>query len=501
MSCKDKEIVNPVDQITKPNCTFSSFSIDDVPCHFDKTTNTFYYSINKNTTELKGKINVLGSSIKIYINQEEVDNFSPYTFKDINVNQSVYLLFILCDGTELNYLLKFTNLPIIHLQFGDLFIFNEPKQAVPFRLHDPDYLAHGLEHPVFSSTIGIETRGGSAQIYPKKSYGLELWTDDSGSESFDASLLGMRNDDDWILDAMFIDKAKMRNRVSTDIWQDMTSLHYQVEEPTAQFGIKGKPVEVFVNDRYHGLYFFSERMDRKTLQLKKSEENEIKGLLYKASFWGEKIVKFETYFPSDPSADFWDGWEQKHPDPDDFIHWEPLDEFTDFVVNADNDYFNDEIGEKLLLDNVIDYFILLNLIRGDDNTGKNIYMARYKKSSKFFMVPWDMDATWGRDYLSLQTSTQDTLSNRLFNRLIENNTDNFRAQLKQRWFALRGDILRTENLKTYFEKYATTYQINNAFQRDAIRWERSDKISEEIIYINNWMDERLLFLDDFYLNL
>ena len=40
--------------------------------------------------------------------------------------------------------------------------------------------------------------------YPKKSYSVELWTDEEGVQKDKQSLLGMREDDDWILDGLCV---------------------------------------------------------------------------------------------------------------------------------------------------------------------------------------------------------------------------------------------------------------------------------------------------------
>ena len=46
------------------------------------------------------------------------------------------------------------------------------------------------------------------------------------------------------------------------------------------------------------------------------------------------------------------------------------------------------------LDNVIDHFIFINLVQGNDNTGKNMYICRYDDNYSLFFVPWDFPR-WG----------------------------------------------------------------------------------------------------------
>lgn len=94
---------------------------------------------------------------------------------------------------------------------------------------------------------------------------------DSGTK-----LLGLRDDGDWILDAMYIDHARMRNRLSTDLWIDMNKVPYLSKEPRAINGTRGYFVEVFLNNSYLGLYCLTERIDRKQLQLSKKRVSLIK---------------------------------------------------------------------------------------------------------------------------------------------------------------------------------------------------------------------------------
>lgn len=59
-----------------------------------------------------------------------------------------------------------------------------------------------------SHRIGIKVRGKTSAGYPKKSYSIEFV--DSTNIETDVQLIEMRSDDDWILDAMYIDQARMR---------------------------------------------------------------------------------------------------------------------------------------------------------------------------------------------------------------------------------------------------------------------------------------------------
>lgn len=132
--------------------------------------------------------------------------------------------------------------------------------------------------------IGIQYRGGWSQSLPKKSMEIEFWTDSTGTETVDHSLLGMRSDDDWNLQAMYNEPLRIRSKTSNDLWRMINTLHYQNQEPKAINGIRMKYVELFVNNEYRGLYCLGEKVDRKQLKLKKYNGN-IRGELYKGVSW------------------------------------------------------------------------------------------------------------------------------------------------------------------------------------------------------------------------
>lgn len=496
MACKPyakQDFVAP----TEENCTFSHLKIDGQICPFDQHTKTFMYPIKSAETELTFFVEWQGYAVRVFLNHEEVINHSDLNLSDIETNTLYQLEIVDCTGTIESYQLIFTNFPIIQINTNGILIQDEPKQAVELLLYDPYFTEHNLTEKVFKSIVGIETRGGSSQANAKRSYAIELWSNENGDSKIDFPLLGMRNDDDWILDALFIDKSKVRNRVSTDIWRDLYSLYYSDDEPDASAGTAAEHVEVFMDQRYHGLHNFTERLDRKLLQLKSSEPDEVEGLLYKAFWWGP-IVAFLNYYPADPLSETWDGWEQKYPDAEDFISWAALDSLSNFVVNSNDQNFNTHIHEWLHIPNVIDYFILINLIRGDDNVAKNIYAVRYKKGEPFFFVPWDMDATWGRDYLGNPLDAEIILTNGLFDRLLENNPNNYRLQLKQRWFSLRNGLLNNPEIKAYFNKHFIQFENSGAFERETDRWGFEYDLTTEKDYLENWIDERLVFLDEYF---
>ena len=98
--------------------------------------------------------------------------------------------------------------------------------------------------------IGIEIRGGSSQMFPKKSYGFETKTSD-WSEDLDVSLGGFPEEEDWILYGPYSDKSLIRNKLTFDL---SNSIGYKAS--------RVKFYNLFINNDYKGLYVLMEKIKR-----------------------------------------------------------------------------------------------------------------------------------------------------------------------------------------------------------------------------------------------
>ena len=492
------ETEQPTIEQPTEDCEFLTFKLDDVFCALDEATSTYYYAIPEKEMPFAPLVAVKDSLVEITINYQAITNFAINDLGNVSINQPLSLQFKNCEEVITNFQLVFTTLPIIQLSVPDgQVIRNEPKIEAKIRIQDPYYIVHGAEKAKFTSTIGIETRGGSTQGYEKKSYSLELKEEEDTSKEQSEPLLGMRDDDDWILDAMVIDDARMRNRASFDIWMDLEKLYYQSEEPKAKSGTVGELVEVFLNDEYRGVYTLTDRVDRKQLKLNKNKEAAVDGLLYKSVAWSDPVL-FKGVADFDNTNPLWQGWEQKYPDTDDVIFWDPLANFIQFVVESSDADFKAQIGDQLDLENAANYFLFLNLMRADDNRGKNIYLAKYQLSEPFFIVPWDLDATWGLFWDRSKVGVNIILTNNLFDRLIATNAGGFKDTLKSKWNEARTSLFTKDNLLTYFEKYRQPLEESGAYQREHQRWEIPTTLPKEMEYLDNWIGERLRYLNDYF---
>ena len=342
---------------------------------------------------------------------------------------------------------------------------------------------------------GFKIRGTSSQQYDKKSYRVELWKDATGAEMADTTFLGMRSDDDWNLEAMTAQPLRLRDKIANELWMEMYTLPYQESEPDALPGIRMEYADVFINDEYMGIYALTERMDRKQLGLRKYN-GEIRGVLYKGN--GPGAPTYE-YLPAyDNNSDIWDNYEWVYPNEEEAnINWNHLYSFTNFVINASDNVFNAQYSAQIDKDNVIDYYLFINALKAMDNMGSNIFLARYKKSSTYLYLPWDLDAIIGLDTGGNPTNWAGGLmSNGLFDRLTQDCTTNgFVVTAKARYNALRNTYLNSDHIMQMIQNQYDALLESGAYDREHEAWPDYTVDENQLTYMNNWLKDRFQYLD------
>lgn len=416
-------------------------------------------------------------------------NGNTYIFSNIP-NQLEYGIAYQVSLNLQQYALYFSQLPLINI-YPSQQIVDEPKVLADFILSD---IANSL---VITSYCGIEFRGGYSQSFPKKSYDIELWEDPDGNDNNSIPLLNMRNDDDWVLLSMYNEPLRIRNVFNHNLWTSIHTPYYSAQEPNAKSGINIKYVEVSVDNEYMGVYALGEQVDKKQLKLKKYNGS-IRGELYKGINWCGNVT-FTDLPPYDNNSRIWCGYELKYPKANDITDWSNLYDFVDFVMNSSDIDFVNNISTNFNLENAIDYFIFLNLLRATDNTGKNIYLAKYKTFEPYFYVPWDLDGTYGIIWNGNQENIyDDILKNGLYDRLLSSENNLFNQQASNRWFELRNNSLEYNNLISNFTNTYNYLLTNGNYEREVLKWGINSIDLSNLTYSIDWINNRINFLDIYF---
>ncbi len=345
-------------------------------------------------------------------------------------------------------------------------------------------------------------RGGTSTAFDKKSFAVKL-LDDNG-EDLDANILGIREENSWILDAMAIDRTRMRNRVCFDVWNALSVTPYDTDYG-GRNGTEGIFVEVFINKDYHGLYCLSDKVDRKLLGLKKAQVDDegtvtTRGLLYKGNEWGDYTdIWLLGYEEADTDTTAWNAWELQYPE--DYPSqdaWQPLMDLIDFCSEATSDEeFLENYQDWFYADNLADYALFTMALNVGDNAYKNTFLSvkNISKGHCFLLTPWDMDMSlggnWDGSYSEALASIRRYNSVAPYNRLMRRNLDNFMQLLAGKWEEWGETLFSCDDIARRLDHYAEMFVSSGAWKREYNKWNGNpvplcEDIADELAYVKDW---------------
>jgi len=343
-------------------------------------------------------------------------------------------------------------------------------------------------------------RGGTASTFDKKSFAVKLY--DENDEDLDANILGIREENSWILDAMAVDRIRMRNRICFDIWNEMSQTPYETKYEKRN-GTKGVFVEVFINGNYNGLYCMTDKIDRKLLGLKKAKINEdgsvaVKGIMYKGINW-KSGYNLLSYKEADVSSDTWNCWELQYPEDYPSIDtWRPLMDLIDFCSEStSDDVFKEEYENYFYVENLADYAVFTMAMNVGDNGYKNTFLSvvDVTKEHRYMLSPWDMDMSlggkWDGDYDGSLSYINRYRKIAPFNRLHVQNMDGFKDLEVSKWTKYHNTLFSPQSISDRMDNYAKLFTSSGAWEREYAKWNGNPvplkhDIADELTYVKEW---------------
>lgn len=461
--------------------TGSGISVDTHPVAYDASSNTYFIpqSLSEDhwegfLTADKGKLYFADDK---YLQDKRLAIAEGHVFRLYRVDKRGYS----------EYNVMFTGMPVISLV--------EESSS----LEDGEIVMHGAAfvYDPYSDTANFQSegcdfhvRGGTSYGYEKKSYKLEF-TDKS------LSLLGMRNDDDWILNALYDDAGLIHNKMSVQIWEEIAFTNHVANDE----GFSSEYVELFLNGEYCGVYALTERIDQKELALGKRD------ILYKCRAY--RIPEEHNY-----SNEETDGMEPifllKYPKNFDEDDWKPLKDWVNMFLKGDMDTYED--GASFLnMENAVDANLFCMLIGGTDNMRKNnFFIAEYQQDGRYQIkkVPWDMNASWGNPWVDIEECNYTKYDPEYYknvsawisdmNTLYYFDREKISALLYERWSELRKEgVISKEKIFGMLDQQFGYLYSSGAYKRNFERWPNGTEYwSDEFIY--EYAERRIDFLDDYY---
>jgi subtilisin-like proprotein convertase family protein len=381
-----------------------------------------------------------------------------------------------------------SNLPIVTINTNGQNIQDNPKISADMGIifngeGNRNYLTDPKNN--YNGKIGIEYRGSSSQMFPKKPFGIELW--DLNNNSIDSSILNMPKDNDWILGVAYSDKSLMRNSFTFRTWEKM-----------GYYAPRGENVELILNGEYWGVYYLCEKIKRSSdrLDIAKLQPTEILG----DDVTGGYILKIDKGTGTAASE-----WQSNFPPannpsgiaPTIMIDYPSSDVIVPQQFNYIKNYvdsFETALATIDFLDTIngyrhfadeesfIDYLLISEMNKNVDGYRISTFFSKDKtsKGGKLKMGPvWDYDLAYGNaNYCQAWDPTGFSFDfNTIcggdqwqipfwWNRMMEDTL--FQNNLRCRWENLKPIVFDTTIINSYLDSMAN--RLNESQLRNYIQW-------------------------------
>lgn len=419
-----------------------------------------------------------------------------------------------------------SNLPIVIINTNGAGIPDEPKiPATMGIINRGGGARNNVSDPFndYNGKIGIELRGSTSQLFPKKQYGIELKTDAGADRS--ASLLGMPPEEDWVLFGPYNDKSLMRDVLTYQVGRSLGRIY----APRTRY------CEVIINNEYLGVYALIEKIKRDENRVNiarlRPEDNagvELTGgyILKVDKTEGNSGAGFDSKIPPSPNPRSQViTFQYEYPKYNEITN--PQKAYIQNFVNSFEaalngpDFTDLQKGyyKYIDVDSFVDYLIMTELTRNVDGYRISTFLYKQKdtEGGKLVMGPiWDYNLAFGNaDYCSGGATSGfaydfNSLCNTDFwlvpfwwRRLMQD--PSFKNRLGGRWETLRAGPLSTDRIHARIDSISNL--LNESQQRNFQKWPVLGRYvwpnffvgqtyRIEVDWLKNWITMRAIWLDN-----
>lgn len=398
-----------------------------------------------------------------------------------------------------------SNLPIVIITTdGGVSIPDEPKIKASMKLiyrgpGERNYVTD-RDNPAYldyDGRIGIEIRGSSSQVSPKKNYGFTTRMSDDVTNN-NVSLLGMPEENDWILGGMVFDTAMVRDY-----------LCHRLSERLGNYASRAAYCEVIINNTYMGLYMLQEKL--------KADDNRIDVIKIKSTdnalpnLSGGYITKADKLTGGDTRAWVMYSFQNSVVD---YIHELPKPEdataaqtayikgeFFRLEAAAENNDISVVNGYPAIIDipSFIDFMIVNEFASNPDAYQYSTYFHKERNGKLRAGPVWDLDLSFGNDLFQWSLDRSKTYlwyfedyyynNGSRFWRDLFHNTQ-YKCYLSKRWNEViqPGQPFHQSSLYNFID--STVTHISEAVDREYQRWGKSGNHALRIADIKTFMAAR-----------
>lgn len=423
-----------------------------------------------------------------------------------------------------------TNLPIVFIdtrcgEASTQAIHKDYRIAVRMKIiNNPDGINYGdtLTHPSqtidYEGWVAIRYRGNTSFTWsPKKPYNFKtMKTSDPNGDKQKTNLLGMPEDNTWVLLAPYDDCSMLRD-----------ALMFQLARPWFEYTPRYHYCELILDGIYYGIYILGENIRKSKYRLNLDDPGTSGDALT-----GGYILQIdrndEPYFTSkylavDSLGRTYHAYNQiyfqyKHPDYEDLLPEQEeyiqqrIEQMEDAL--ASSNFADTETGYCQYLDalSFIDQQLSQEFSGNIDGyrLSTNIYKKRDSIDPRFKTVIWDFDLAFGNsnsanaigtDFWRYQNSylTDYNAYNKVpfwWMRLMED--PSYVKQLKERWTKYRFTNYSDEHIIATIDSITNYLNEKGAIERNNTTWKmfNSTTYEMEIERLKQWILKRVAWMDE-----
>ncbi|MCJ7448695.1 MAG: CotH kinase family protein [Bacteroidales bacterium] len=339
----------------------------------------------------------------------------------------------------------------------------------------------------YNGRIDIERRGDLTGTEPKQQYGFSTRQADNITNN-NVSLLGMPQENDWILNGMALDPSMIRDY-----------LCFNLSRRLGEYASRTVYCELILNGEYEGLYLLTEKIkaDDNRVNIIKIGVNDINlpelsgGYITKTSdndsdpvAWtmltlNGKQVPYAHHFPQPLAVD---------PLQHNYIY----NQFNNLAAKAlaSNASISDGFPSVIDIPSFINYIIINELSSNSDAYRRSTFFHKDRNGKLRAGPVWDSDLTFYR--IEWQFSKSDRDVTRFWKDLFDNLQ--FRCYLSKRWNDLiqPGQPLNLSVIEIFIDQTVAT--ISEAVARDYARWEYAINHQQRISDIKYFLNARITWI-------
>ena len=351
----------------------------------------------------------------------------------------------------------------------------------------------------------LSYQGDSSLNYPKKNYKFDMYTTEECVKSYKHkftkdwtySKTDWPSQDNFHLKANYIDPSHARNIINCQLvrecWRDGGM-------PNGSLGtIDGFPVILYINNIKKGLYTINLPQKKGIFGMSDKTGKE---LMYRG-IDHDTTARFGLLSCNNKDVVLSD-FEERYPKTYTDENRAKLNKLIEWVRSSTDNEFRDELNQYFDKNTLLVYYIILLVTAAIDNVDQHVTLATYDSGSKWYVTHYDLDGTWGMhcsyNYGDISPTCKfpDGYVGQTEGILWGKVKRALKDDIKELYSSLRTDVLTYENI---YKKFTDFFKMIPQKEYD------DDKIINPGIYktdtkesIQNWIKQRLEYIDDFILN-